>query len=45
MLMYICQCLFLNLFLIKRELVEGFAPEVAWVTYGGNKKLDEEAMY
>ena len=23
------------------ELVEGFAPEVAWVTYGGNKKLDE----
>ena len=23
------------------ELVEGFAPEVAWVTEGGSKKLDE----
>lgn len=25
----------------ERELVNGFAPEVAWVTEGGNKKLDE----
>ncbi len=23
------------------ELVKGFAPEVAWVTHGGDKKLDE----
>lgn len=23
------------------ELVEGFAPEVAWVTHGGNKELEE----
>ena len=23
------------------ELIEGFAPEVAWVTYGGSKELDE----
>ena len=26
---------------IEKEHVEGFAPEVAWVTYGGNNKLDE----
>ena len=25
----------------EKEHVEGFAPEVAWVTYGGNEKLDE----
>ena len=25
----------------ESELVEGFAPEVAWVTMGGNKTLDE----
>ena len=25
----------------ESELVEGFAPEVAWVTEGGQKKLDE----
>ena len=25
----------------ESELVAGFAPEVAWVTYGGNKELDE----
>ena len=25
----------------ETELVEGFAPEVAWVTEGGQKKLDE----
>ena len=24
------------------ELVEGFAPEVAWVTHGGEKELDEK---
>lgn len=30
-----------NLLRKEGELVEGFAPEVAWVTEGGNKKLDE----
>lgn len=25
----------------ESELVNGFAPEVAWVTYGGSKKLEE----
>ena len=25
----------------EKEHVEGFAPEVAWVTYGGNEKLTE----
>ena len=30
-----------NLLRKESELVEGFAPEVAWVTYGGSKKLDE----
>ena len=24
------------------ELVDGFAPEVAWVTHGGNKELEEK---
>ena len=29
--------------LLKKEAdhVEGFAPECAWVTYGGNEKLEE----
>ena len=26
---------------IEKEHVEGFAPEVAWVTYGGKEKLEE----
>ena len=26
---------------IEKEHVKGFAPEVAWVTYGGENKLDE----
>lgn len=26
---------------IEKEHVDGFAPEVAWVTYGGNNKLEE----
>ena len=26
---------------IEKEHVEGFAPEVAWVTYGGSEKLEE----
>ncbi len=26
---------------IEKEHVKGFAPEVAWVTYGGNEKLEE----
>ncbi len=30
-----------NLLRKESELVEGFAPEVAWVTEGGNKKLEE----
>ena len=30
-----------NLMKKEGELVEGFAPEVAWVTIGGNKELDE----
>ena len=25
----------------EKDHVEGFAPEVAWVTYGGNEELDE----
>lgn len=30
-----------NMLKKESELVEGFAPEVAWVTEGGQKKLDE----
>lgn len=30
-----------NLLNKEGELVEGFAPEVAWVTYGGEKELEE----
>ena len=30
-----------NLLKKESDLVEGFAPEVAWVTYGGSKELDE----
>lgn len=30
-----------NLLRKEGELVEGFAPEVAWVTCGGNKELEE----
>lgn len=30
-----------NLLKKESELVEGFAPEVAWVTHGGAKQLDE----
>lgn len=30
-----------NLLKKESELVEGFAPEVAWVTIGGQKKLEE----
>src|SRR5258708_16296995 len=30
-----------SLFLKEAEHVEGFAPEVAWVTQGGDKKLEE----
>ena len=35
--------LLINESLLQKEAdhVEGFAPEVAWVTYGGNTKLDE----
>ena len=33
--------------LLKKEgeLVEGFAPEVAWITEGGNNKLDERLAF
>ena len=31
-----------NLLKKESELVEGFAPEVAWVTEGGSKKLEEK---
>ena len=33
--------------LLKKEgeLVEGFAPEVAWVTHGGNEKLEERLAF
>ncbi len=30
-----------NLLKKESELVEGFAPEVAWVTHGGSKELEE----
>ena len=30
-----------NLLKKEGELVEGFAPEVAWVTRGGSKELEE----
>ena len=30
-----------NLLRKEEELVEGFAPEVAWVTHGGSKELEE----
>lgn len=30
-----------SLLLKEKEHVEGFAPEVAWVTHGGNEKLSE----
>ena len=26
---------------VEKDHVDGFAPEVAWVTYGGNEKLEE----
>ena len=40
--MYIC-LMFIPESLLQKEKdhVEGFAPEVAWVTYGGNEKLTE----
>ena len=43
--MYICLCLFQKVFLQKeKDHVEGFAPEVAWVTHGGNEKLTGKTM-
>ncbi len=30
-----------SLLQVEKDHVEGFAPEVAWVTYGGNTKLEE----
>lgn len=40
--MYICQCLSQRVYCKKeKDHVEGFAPEVAWVTHGGDEKLAE----
>lgn len=33
-----------SLFNIEKEHVEGFAPEVAWVTHGGDEKLEERML-
>ncbi len=33
-----------SLFNIEKEHVEGFAPEVAWVTHGGSEKLEERML-
>ncbi|MDD6704680.1 MAG: proline--tRNA ligase [Clostridiaceae bacterium] len=39
----VCMHMFIPESLLDKEKdhVEGFAPEVAWVTHGGNEKLDE----
>ena len=34
-----------NLLKKEGELVEGFAPEVAWVTHGGSKQLEERLAF
>ena len=34
-----------NMLKKEAELVEGFAPEVAWVTLGGSKKLEERLAF
>lgn len=31
-----------SLLQVEKDHVKGFAPEVAWVTYGGNNKLEEK---
>ncbi len=40
---YVCMPMFIPESLLNKEKdhVEGFAPEVAWVTHGGNEKLEE----
>lgn len=40
----VCMPMFIPESLLQKEKdhVEGFAPEVAWVTMGGNEKLDEK---
>ena len=39
----VCMPMFIPESLLQKEKdhVEGFAPEVAWVTYGGNEKLED----
>ena len=39
----VCMPMFIPESLLQKEKdhVEGFAPEVAWVTHGGSEKLDE----
>ena len=40
--MYVCPCSFPKACLkTEKDHVEGFAPEVAWVTHGGSEKLEE----
>ena len=39
--MYICRCSFRKACQREKDHVEGFAPEVAWVTYGGLNPLQE----
>ena len=34
-----------NLLKKEGELVNGFAPEVAWVTMGGSEKLEERLAF
>ena len=34
-----------NLLRKEGELVEGFAPEVAWITHGGSKELEERMCF
>ena len=42
----VCMPMFIPESLLQKEKdhVEGFAPEVAWVTMGGNEKLEEQTL-
>lgn len=42
----VCMPMFIPESLLQKEKdhVEGFAPEVAWVTYGGDEKLEDPAL-
>ena len=43
----VCMPMFIPESLLEKEKdhVEGFAPEVAWVTHGGNEKLEERLCF